>query len=143
VGVYSSLLEGKDELGGIKALFSVGLSASCIVYGGVVCAVAVCACREGCNGETKSGACRLAPARLFTVCMEGEGRHMEVYRSRRSRTVRCDQAARPAAQSDRARGKGRCTAARHTGASTYRSDASSEEGRPLVVVWLRGYQILD
>jgi hypothetical protein len=33
--VCSSFLEGKDGLGVINALFSVGLSASCIVYGGV------------------------------------------------------------------------------------------------------------
>jgi hypothetical protein len=144
VGVYSSFLDGKDGLGGIKALFSVGLSASCIVHGSVVCAVTVGACLELCNGTTGCGACRLASARLFTVCMEGEGMHMEVYRSRCLRTVRCDQAARPAAQSDRAReGRGDARRRGTQGRRTYRSDASSEEGRPLVVIWLGGYQILD
>jgi hypothetical protein len=89
--VCSSFLEGKDGLGVINALFSVGLSASCIVYGGVAGAVSTGAYRVLCEAETGYGACRLAPERLFTVCMEGEGMYMVVYRSRCPRTARCEQ----------------------------------------------------
>jgi hypothetical protein len=103
--VYSSFLEGKDGLGGIKALFSVGLSASCIVYGGVEGAMG--ACLELCNGRV--------PARLLAVCIEGEGMHMVVYRSRCPRTAHRDQIAHTAAQSTaRERETGSSTEARHT-----------------------------
>jgi hypothetical protein len=91
VKVCSSFLEGKDGLGVMNALFSVGLSASCIVYGGVEGAMSVGASMGLCKEETGYGACKLAPERPFTVCMEGEGMHMVVYRSRCPHTVHCNQ----------------------------------------------------
>jgi hypothetical protein len=103
--VCSSFLEGKYGLGGIKALLSVGLSASCIVYGGVEGAMG--ACLELCNGEV--------PARLLAVCIEGEGMHMVVYRSRCPRTAVIRSPTRPHSR-PRARDGEQHRGKAHTGA---------------------------
>lgn len=82
VKVCSSFLEGNEELGAKNALLSVGLSASCMLCEGAMGAVSRFMLTVLCNARSEYGCWRLFPDNLFTVCREGEGMHMVVYRSR-------------------------------------------------------------
>jgi hypothetical protein len=61
----SSFLEGKEELGVEKDLFSVGLSASCVIAGEADWAVACVSKRLVWDGAAEYGAWRRVPEKLF------------------------------------------------------------------------------
>jgi hypothetical protein len=84
VNVCSSFLEGNKELGVENALFNVGLSAFCNLFGEAMCVVSLGSCRGLCNAVTATGygTCSLAPEKLFTDCTVGVSMYMVVYRSR-------------------------------------------------------------